>query len=170
MKQKRLKIVRRSVLGPDTLVEPVNIVMPKTLDLRNQKAIQGVLAGKSKAEALRDAGFSESVAKMPQKVFDKPEVKQVVNDYVSRLERARDHLMRHLEAKVIIPEKEGEVGVKQGQIMLDPEEISKTMNNLTKDIQLISGKATQNINVNVQVEHRNKVHDIIFDNTEEENE
>lgn len=170
MERKRLKIVRRSVIGPDVQVKPEDIVMPKTLDLRNQRAIQGVLAGKSQAEALRDAGFSESIARVPSKVFDKPEVTQVVNDYVARLERAREHLMKHLEAKVLIPEKEGDVGVKQGQIMLDPEEISKTMNNLTKDIHLISGKPTQNVNVNVRVEHRNRVHDIIFDNTEEENE
>lgn len=142
--------------------------MPKTLNLRSQKAIQGVLAGKSKGEALRDAGFSEGISDNPARIFGKPEVAQVVNDYVTRLERARDHLMQHLEAKVIISEKDGDPGVKKGQIMLDPEEISKTMNNLTKDIQLISGKATHNINVNVQVEHRDRVHNIILDNIEEE--
>lgn len=61
------------------VIEPQN--MHRSLTLRQERVVEMVeKGGKTKGEILRDAGYSEAVAKTPDKVFGKPAVRAALAD------------------------------------------------------------------------------------------
>lgn len=125
-----IKIIKKG--NTETTPQPKATITPKVvkkgISIRTQVAIDGVVkGGKSKARALRDAGFSESIAKNPDRVFERPEVQEAIEPILARLIRHRDKVLERMELLV------GTAGYTS---------LSITMANMNKDIELLSGRPT----------------------------
>lgn len=163
---KPLKILRKINSGPviqTTADLPVNIDDKlKNLNRKQQHAVKLLIENPtaSKAEILRQSGYSEkgSVIK-PAQVFDQPEVKEAIDTYVDRLRSLRDKVTEHLARALEDPKK-----------ILHPRDAVSIMDVLTKNIQLLSGKATDNFAIVVREEHRRMVEDILLENIPEDND
>lgn len=125
--------VKHTFMSPSAEVEvikPKKVVkkLSKPLTIRQERVVGMVAKGSnSKAQILRDAGYSEAVARQPHKVFDSPEVQEAIEPILDRLIRHRDRVLQRMEMLVDTA----------GYTSL-----SITIANMNKDIELLSGRPT----------------------------
>lgn len=106
----------------------VTVIKRKSLTLMQQAVVAQVGKGlKNKGEILRNAGYSVSVSKKPEKVFSNPTVIKAVEPILARLERHRDKVLARME----------KIYGKAGYTSL-----SITLAHMNKDIELLSGRPT----------------------------
>lgn len=104
---------------------PANVKRPLTL--RDIKVLELVANGGKKAPSMIKAGFSPRTARTPRKFFDRPAIAQAIDDYVERLKKHREVVIKRMEKTV----------GKAGYAVL-----SMSQGQLTRDIELLSGKPT----------------------------
>ena len=80
----------------------------------------------------RDHGYSE-VSALSQKATKSKTYKKEIQPFVKRLERFRDKLLSELEQRDISEERFADIG--------------RSLKDTTHDIQLLSGKATENVGI-----------------------
>lgn len=104
--------------------------------IRAQKALANLVAnGSSKAQAIRDAGYSKNTARCPSKVFGSLEAKEVIEPFLAKLEKERVRLIDNISLKNLDD--------------VQYEAAVRSMDMITKNTQLLSGKATENVNTNI---------------------
>jgi len=104
--------------------------------IRAKKALTNlVVNGGNKAQALRDAGYSEAVVNTPSKVFESVELKPEVDKSLAKIDKECDRLLNAAMQKDLEPEKYSDVVT--------------AYEKLKKLSQLLGGKATENIAMGV---------------------
>ncbi len=136
---------------------------PKTVRKKNQaaslRALKAVnilaVNGGNKRQALRDAGYSEAVAKNPRKVFESKSIKPIINrvipPVVTKMEKIRDAI---LDGFLERESKIKKIGWFNGSFV---------MKNLNHDIQLLSGMPTENTH-EISEEEMKEVSEILKNN------
>lgn len=122
----------------------------RELQPRTRLAIELVAKGSSKAAALRKAGYSEGVATQPGKVFNKPEVKKIIDKHILALEKERDAALALMSKK---------------RSSANYATLSMTIRNLNHDIQLLGGKATERVDMPISEEEKERLDKLINRNT-----
>lgn len=102
-------------------------IKKKKITPREKRAVANFAILGKKGEALRRAGFPESVARNPQQVFDKPEVDDEVKTILEELEDERKEVLARMKI----------TRQKAGYAVL-----SMTLGALNRDIELLSGRPT----------------------------
>lgn len=90
--------------------------------------------GKSKAKILKEAGYSETVANNPQIVTESAGYKEATKPFIEQMEAERQRLIDSMTAKSL-------------DSVTYRDHIS-SLDILTKNIQLLSGKSTEKIELN----------------------
>jgi len=103
------------------------IVIKKKASPREKRAVAEFAKVGKKAPALRRAGYPESMARNPGKVFDKPEVQAEVETVLSKLEAERDAILADMVGK----RHKANYGT-----------LAMTLGIINKDIELLSGRPT----------------------------
>lgn len=139
--QKVVKVVTKK--KPVKVVKRVHTLTPK-----QQKAIDLLMVanGGSKAEILRSAGYSEAVARNPEKVFDSPTIIAVVNPWLQRLKDIRERLLERMEQTA-------------GTAKFS--DIPRAFEVISTQIALLEGTPTANINVNMPTEEQERIRRIL---------
>lgn len=135
---------------PKVIKRATSDVKTKKLDLRTQMAVSLVAKGGSKGAALRKAGFSKATAKTPGKVFNRPEVKKIVDKHISALEKERDAALALMSKK---------------RSSASYAVLSMSIRSLNHDIQLLGGKATERVDMPISEEERERLNKLISRNT-----
>ena len=99
----------------------------KKLNPREKRAVANFAILGKKGEALRRAGYPESVARNPQQVFDKEHVDEEVKTILQELEDERKEVLARMKI----------TRQKAGYAVL-----SMTLGTLNRDIELLSGRPT----------------------------
>lgn len=89
------------------------------------------------AEIIRDKGYSEAVAHTPQKVTEQPAYKAIMIPALQRMEKIRDKVLKALDNKDMNLE--------------DSRVLKELLDSTTKNIQLLSGKATENVSSTINI-------------------
>lgn len=122
----------------------------ESVDSRTQQAIDLLVkGGKSKAEALRKAGFSPGVVKNPKKVFGRQAVKDITDGIVAKLMAERDAVIEEMKNK--------RVGANYGTL-------SGSLRNLNHDIQLLTGGATDRVDLPISDEEKERLNKLVNKN------
>jgi IS5 family transposase len=104
--------------------------------IKQKKALNNLVAnGGNKAQAIRDAGYAESMTREPAKVFDSVGLKPEVERFVAKLEKERERLLDSIMSKNLDD--------------VQYESAIRSVDILTKNTQLLGGKATDNVAVSV---------------------
>lgn len=110
---------------------------PKAASLRARKAAAIYIAGGvSKAEAMRQAGYTATTANIPSRIFDSSGVKEIMEPV---LENYRSAQSKVVKAMAEMPMKR----LKRTGMMV----LSMAAKNITHDTQLLSGMATDRTHV-----------------------
>lgn len=128
---------------------PVPTVSPKErpLSLKAQAAIKNVLAGDSKRKAMQKAGYSKYTAAHPnENLFNKKNVKDAVDPLLKQMLAHREELLADMRKKYTTA---------------NYTSVSMSFSMLTKDIQLLTGKATGKIGFEVSPEDRKMILDVL---------
>lgn len=114
-----------------TLVKRVIHKKKRQPNIRQQRviAILGAKGGKTKAEILRKAEYSEKVIRNPNRVFDSPIIQEALDLVVAQMQRIRNKTLNAMENKDM---------EKQGLYNL-----STVSSQLTRDSELLAGKPTE---------------------------
>lgn len=83
----------------------------------------------SKKEIIRNHGYAESIAKIPQKVTDTKSYQSVVSPFIQKLEKERDRLILEAQSRNLTEE--------------DYKTLIEGIDKFTKNIELLSGRATE---------------------------
>lgn len=122
----------------------------KEASLRTKKAVQLLVEnGGNKGKALKDAGFSKAVQKNPDKVFGSQAAKAEIAPILDAMIAHRDSVLRLMKTKV----RSANYGT-----------LSMALRNLTHDIQLLGGKATDRIDLPVSEEERERLNKLLNKN------
>lgn len=121
----QVKVIKKA----NTETTKVKKVVIRKPSMKQQKALANLLEnGGNKRQALRDAGYSEAMAKNPQKVFESvalnPEVNEIVNKYQMIREKIFNALLnRDFDKETTVP-------------------LSILLKDATNAIELLSGRPT----------------------------
>ena len=136
--------VQKAAKSPLKTSNPRNT---KDISIRTLKAVEEVVkGGKSKAEALRSAGFSDAVANNPKKVFDRPAVKDLLDPVVSKMIKERDAVLKLMSKK---------------RVAANYATLGMILRNLNHDIELLRGGVTDRTDVELSDEHKKYLEDLI---------
>lgn len=153
---KPLKIIGKKVKPVEVEVTPPKQGVLKLKKQRNtvealrvQKTVHDILAhGKSRYQAQIDNGYSESSARAGTITHTKV-WKEEVEKFIGELKAHRDEILAHM---------------RKTYDKAPYAALSMTVDSLTKNIQLLSGKATGRIGFDLPPEQRSKIIDIIEKN------
>ena len=128
----KYKVIKKA---ENTGVATVPVRQPS---LRAQKAVS-ILAenGGKKGDALREAGYSESIALYPSKVFESVNVKPLLDPIVEKMKKERDAIITLMAKK----RKTANYAV-----------LSMAMRNMNHDIQVLSGRPTEIVDKPLETE------------------
>lgn len=116
------------------------------LSIKGKKALTNMVAnGGNLAKAMRDAGYSARTARSPQKLTNQPEFKKEALSFIQKLEKERDRLIEAISKKNL------------GKVQY--EGAVRSVDLITKNMQLLSGNATERSEVNI--ENKDKVKNAI---------
>ncbi len=162
MAGKPLKIVRKSVEARPVTVKPQPVVLPKVgvkkipaPSVKAQKVIADMLQGKPVSTAMRDNGYSDAYSKNPQQFKESNGVAALIDPLVKSLMMHRDDVLARM--RQMLDEKSPDIGYSQ---------LVSSFDILTKNIQLLTGRATGRIGFAVTEEERKMIEDIIHLNAE----
>lgn len=104
-------------------------VLKRAPSIRAQKAVNIILANprKSKGQALREAGYSESVARHPADVFSQEPVVEIVDGVLQKLKAERVAILNEMLEK--------RKGANYGTLAM-------ALGIINKDIELLEGRPT----------------------------
>lgn len=103
-------------------------------DSLQERAIHELVAnGGTVANAMRKAGYSPRTARTPKKLTDSIAFKKKFQPYAERLKKHQEKILQAMEAKDLSKE----------QYKVLSESLAKT----THDVQLLTGKSTENVQV-----------------------
>lgn len=139
--QKVVKVVTKK--KPVKVVKRVHTLTPK-----QQTAINLLMAGngRSKADILRESGYSPSVVDAPTKVFDSPAVIAVLNPWLERLKAMRERILGQMELKVD---------------KASYKDLPRSFDVISNQIALLEGTPTANININMPTEEQERIRRIL---------
>ena len=113
-----------------------------SLDAKNvaQEVLETIGSGEKVilGEIIRNNGYADTTSLTPKLVTETKSYKDVVNPVVKRWEKERERLTTELESRILTEERY--------------ETVMKAIDIITKNIQLLSGKETEIISVNKEVE------------------
>lgn len=99
--------------------------------------------GKSKKQVLKEAGYSDGMAKNPQDVIESVGYKEAAKPFVEQMEEERQRLIDSMKTKSL-----DEVGYRDHVASVDT---------FTKNIQLLSGRATERAEVRLNPEREAEI-------------
>ena len=94
-------------------------------------------------EIIREVGYSDSVSKSPTIVTETDSYKEEISPIVNRWAKERDRLTAELEKRDLSKERY--------------ETVMKSIDIVTKNIQLLSGGATEKVTINLSNEQKEKL-------------
>ncbi len=150
------KVIKKAEVKPTNevvvLKPPKNLseIRKASISLRTKRAINLVVKGGTKADALRKAGFSKSVVKSPGKVFDRPAVKNLIDPVIKALEKERDEIIK---------------GMGKKRSSANYATLSMALRNVNHDLQLLSGKATERVDIPISEEEKERLLKLVTKNT-----
>lgn len=157
---KPLKIIRKvaeakpvnAQPGPLTTAKKKPLKLVKPLSPRGQAAIQDILKGKPAKEAMINAGFSPKTAHNPSRnLLYQPGAKEEIDNFVKGLIHHRDEVME---------------AMRESYQDASYSELAMSLNNLIKNIQLLTGKATGKMGFDLPPEQAEAIKAIISINTQ----
>lgn len=92
---------------------------------------------KTLGQMMLEAGYSENQAKNPYQILETQGVQDGVSDVVQKMERERNRILLELAAKDLEKERH--------------KDLVDSMDKMTKNIQLLSGKETERAGVSINV-------------------
>ena len=99
------------------------------------------MLGKGKApvlgKVLREVGYSESTSETPQSVTNTKSYQDEVNPFLEKLEKERNRILNEISVKDLSEEKHTD--------------LVRSLDTVTKNVQLLSGKETERAGVNINV-------------------
>lgn len=101
------------------------------LNIRQKKAIELLLKGGTTwAAILKEAGYSPSICNSPSRVHKKKNFKAAVGTIIERMEEEREKALKAMAGK---------------RDTASYAELAATIDKFTKNIQLLGGKSTENL-------------------------
>lgn len=142
------KILKKGVAGKFSKIEIYKKGKKLVPTLRQEKVIAEVGKGMTnKGAILRKAGYADSLARNPKKVFDKPVVAEAVKDTVIKMRKIRDKFLNEIDKKPIEKEKAYNLVVMASI--------------LTKDSELLDGKPTSREEYTLTDEEKKKLDELL---------
>lgn len=129
--------------------KPVKVIKKvPNLTLKQQAAIDLLMGAKggTKSAILRQAGYSEKIARNPERVFDSPAVVAAVSPWLQRLKDIRERLLERMEATA-------------GTAKFS--DIPRAFEVISTQIALLEGTPTANINVNMPLDEQERIKRIL---------
>lgn len=102
-------------------------------ELQKKAVIKLVENGRSVSKAMRDAGYSKNTAVVPQKLTESKGFKELAEPIVEQLKKRRKQAIKQITKKKL-----------KGTSAKD---LTDIVDKLTKNIQLLSGKATESFQI-----------------------
>ena len=105
-----------------------------------QKTLENVRKGKlvNKGEILEKIGYGKSLKKVPSRIYDSKGVKEGLKPFIDKLKQERDRIINEMSIRTL-----NEVQYK---------ELANVLDILAKNIQILSGGATDIIKVQIEEE------------------
>ena len=108
--------------------------MPPTL--RQIAAVKALAEnGRNKGDALRKAGYSESIAKRPTDVLNSKGFKEASKEFVAKMRKERDRIIQAMSERNLKT--------------VDYQKLTTAVDTLTKNIQLLNGDDTERTSVKI---------------------
>lgn len=156
MKQGRpFKIIKRTVGPEPATAEPAPLVtqekkplkLVRPLSPRAQTAIHGILNGKPAGQAMQEAGYTKATSINPSKnLLSRPAAQDEIDAFVKKLLHHRDEIMDQM---------------RESYVDASYSELSMSLNNLIKNIQLLTGRATGKMSFDLPPEQAEAIKAIV---------
>lgn len=99
---------------------------------------------KNKGEILKESGYPESTSKRPSQVFESKGVKEILKPIIEQLEAERQRAIKAMAGKIS---------------KAKYRDLTDNVDKMTKNIELLSGRPTENVNIPYENEQLRKIAD-----------
>lgn len=121
--------------------------------LKQKRAVEKILentrTGGTKGDALKKAGYSEEMAKQPSVVLESEGFKEAAEPFVKQMEKERQRLITSMTSKDLDK--------------VAYSDHAKALDTLTKNIQLLTGGATERTEVKLSAEREAEIRKALGD-------
>ena len=115
--------------------------------LKQKRAVEEILentrTGGTKGDALRKAGYSEEMAKQPSVILESEGFEEAAEPFVNKMVKLRDKIIKEMDIR------------KMDEVQFN--DMTTAVDKLTKNIQLLSGGATERTELKLSAEREAEI-------------